>query len=194
MVRSGWLNLNGNSLAYFGINGYSWSNTTNIYSPTTANAYDLNFYTTEVRPTFANARRLGFPVRCLVYKLKKRKTLYFVRSGSIYLYNSSLVQYGFGGTSWSSSAVAYGTGIWDANAYSLKLYDSGINPSNGPNARWNGLPVRCLVILVCCVSVPTFEVMTARRAEPGQNHDPSFSEGFDFERLTRTEKVGTETH
>ena len=58
------------------------------------------------------------------------------------------MQYGFGGTSWSSSAVAYGTGIWDANAYSLKLYDSGINPSNGPNARWYGIPVRCLVILV----------------------------------------------
>ena len=190
------VNLLNGHLVYFGNRGYGWSSITRVYSSlTTANAYGLDFYTSGIRPSYdQNYRFRGFPVRCLVYKFKKRKTLYFVRSGSIYLYNSSLVQYGFGGTSWSSSAVAYGTGIWDANAYSLKLYDSGINPSNGPNARWYGIPVRCLVILVCCVSVPTFEVMTARRAEPGQNHDPSFSEGFDFERLTRTEKVGTETH
>ena len=144
------VNLLNGHLVYFGNRGYGWSSITRVYSSlTTANAYGLDFYTSGIRPSYdQNYRFRGFPVRCLVYKFKKRKTLYFVRSGSIYLYNSSLVQYGFGGTSWSSSAVAYGTGIWDANAYSLKLYDSGINPSNGPNARWYGIPVRCLVILV----------------------------------------------
>ena len=142
MVRSGWLNLNGNSLAYFGINGYSWSNITNIYSPTTANAYDLNFYTTEVLPTFANARRLGFPVRCLVYKLKKRKTLYFVRSGSVDLPHGSLRYGGRHASDWSDTTTD------NFQAHYLVINDSTTMPSGGPYGRWNVYPVRCLVILV----------------------------------------------
>ncbi len=93
---------------------------------------------------------------------------------------------------WSRTASNYGTST-NAGAHNFYANYGSTNSSLG-NYRYVGFPVRCLVILVCCVSVPTFEVMTARRAEPGQNHDPSFSEGFDFERLTWTEKVGTETH
>ena len=109
------------------------------------------------------------------------------------LLNGHIVYFGNRGYGWSSIARVYSS-LTTANAYGLDFYTSGIRPSYDQNYRFRGFPVRCLVILVCCVSVPTFEVMTARRAEPGQNHDPSFSEGFDFERLTWTEKVGTETH
>ena len=120
-------------------------------------------------------------------------SLGFVRSGNVALNTGAMRNFGIHGYGWSRIATVYGAGTWDTIAYSLNFYASGVAPS-GNNVRWYGFPVRCLVILVCCVSVPTFEVMTARRAEPGQNHGPSFSEGFDFERLTWTEKVGTETH
>ncbi len=139
MVRSGWLNLNRNSLAYFGINGYSWSNTTNIHSPTWADAYDLNFYTTEVLPTFANARRLGFPVRCLVILCCN-----FVRSGDIALGLSALWGFGSNGYNWPSTSSIY-LSSFSASSYWFEFTSSMPHPSLGPYSRRLGFPVRCLV-------------------------------------------------
>ena len=62
--------------------------------------------------------------------------------------NGSLGRFGRDGYDWSRSAMAYGVDIWAANTYDLGFSPSGVYPSNGPNARWTGFPVRCLVILV----------------------------------------------
>ena len=49
---------------------------------------------------------------------------------------------------WSRSAANYGMGTWAAAAYNLDFGPSSVNSSHGPDLRWNGCPVRCLVILV----------------------------------------------
>ena len=73
-----------------------------------------------------------------------REPLYFVRSGNVSLYLGALRGYGESGWGWSRSAVAYGSAT-SATAYPLYFNPSVVNPSNGPNHRWNGVPVRCLV-------------------------------------------------
>ena len=69
------------------------SNTTGTYTNAStwgANAYFLRIDGWIVKPSSEDVRWLGFPVRCLVYIVKKRKTLYFVRSGWLNLDNSAL--------------------------------------------------------------------------------------------------------
>ena len=78
--------------------------------------------------------------------LKKRKTLYFVRSGWVNLDNSALGRFGCLGLGWSRSASSYSS-HGPANAYYLDFNPSGVNPSGNIN-RWSAFPVRCLVILV----------------------------------------------
>ena len=69
---------------------------------------------------------------------------YFVRSGDVGLGNGSLRNFGRNGNGWSRSAMAYGVGTWAANAYRLAFDPSTVYPSYGPDARWYGIPVRCL--------------------------------------------------
>ena len=76
-----------------------------------------------------------------------REPLYFVRSGTVPLNNGALRGYGESGWGWSRSAVAYGSAT-SANAYPLYFNPSVVNPSNGPDLRYYGFPVRCLVILI----------------------------------------------
>ena len=71
--------------------------------------------------------------------------LHFVSSGDVGLGNGSLRNFGRNGNGWSHSAVAYGVGTWAANAYRLAFDPSTVYPSYGPDARWYGIPVRCLV-------------------------------------------------
>ncbi len=74
-----------------------------------------------------------------------REPLYFVRSGNVHLNNGSLRDSGRTGYDWSRSAVAYGVGTWAANAYYLAFDLSTVYPSYGPDNRYYGFPVRCLV-------------------------------------------------
>ncbi len=69
----------------------------------------------------------------------------FVRSGHITLNGGSLRNSGFGGYSWSRSAVTYGIGTWAATAYYLDLGKPYVGSSSTSYYRWHGLPVRCLV-------------------------------------------------
>ena len=71
----------------------------------------------------------------------------FVRSGNVYLPGRSgvtLLDAGINGNGWSSRAAAY-TSSTSATAYNLGFNASTVNPSNGPNNRWNGFPLRCLM-------------------------------------------------
>ena len=195
-VRSG--RISPRSVMWPGNESDFWSRTASNYG-TSTNAGAHNFYANygSTNSSLGNYRYVGFPVRCLVILVLvcvgELEPLYFVRSGDLRLDLGVLWRMGLRGVLWANTASSYILPTY-VTTYHIDISASGILTSGGPTARHEGLPVRCLVILVCCVSVPTCEVMTARRAEPGQNHDPSFSEGFDFERLTRTEKVGTETH
>ena len=69
--------------------------------------------------------------------------LSFVRSGYVHLGYGSLRGFGFDGYDWSSLSVAF-TSVTSATAYDLGLNESGVYPSHGPNARWDGFPIRCL--------------------------------------------------
>ena len=74
-------------------------------------------------------------------------SLGFVRSGHVALNTGAMRNFGIHGYGWSRIATVYGAGTWDAIAYYLNFYASGVAPS-GNNVRWYGFPVRCLVILV----------------------------------------------
>ena len=69
----------------------------------------------------------------------------FVRSGLVALDVGSLRFSGLNGYDWSRSAVTYGVGTWAANSYWFEFTASESRPSHGPDIRWYGLPVRCLV-------------------------------------------------
>ena len=68
--------------------------------------------------------------------------LSFVRSGFVGLGSGFLggfdASYG-----WSSLSVVF-TSVTSATACNLGLNASGVAPSNGPNFRWFGFPIRCL--------------------------------------------------
>ena len=68
----------------------------------------------------------------------------FVRSGGVYLYRGSLRYSGYIGYKWSRSAVAYSSAT-SASSYWFEFTASESRPSHGPNDRWYGFPVRCLV-------------------------------------------------
>lgn len=77
-----------------------------------------------------------------------RSALFFVRSGSVYLPNTAGT-FGYAGHSadyWSSrgSSTRY-DGVTTPSAYNLNFNATGVNPSNGPNNRYNGFPLRCLL-------------------------------------------------
>ncbi len=74
-------------------------------------------------------------------------TLINVRSGWLNFNNSALRVFGYVEYVWSRSAAAYSSPT-SATAYVLYFGPAGVNPSDGPRNRWNGFPVRCLVILV----------------------------------------------
>ena len=60
----------------------------------------------------------------------------FVRSGNVNMGNGFLRNAGINGNYWSRSGVASTT------AYNLNFNASGVNPSNGPNNRYNGFSLR----------------------------------------------------
>ncbi len=63
--------------------------------------------------------------------------------------NNAMRDVGSTSFNWSRSAGSWSNNdTWSANAYYLGLYSGESYPSRGPFARWLGLPVRCLVILV----------------------------------------------
>ena len=70
--------------------------------------------------------------------------VYFVRSGGVWLYGSSLKAFGYNDNIWSNTAIDYGSDLWDSIAHVLFFNASGVAPSNGGN-RYYGFPVRCLV-------------------------------------------------
>ncbi len=66
-VRSGRVDLGTGALRVFGYVGYGWSRTASTYSsPSSANAYYLDFNPSGVTPSSNDIRWYGFPVRCLV--------------------------------------------------------------------------------------------------------------------------------
>ena len=75
-----------------------------------------------------------------------REPLYFVRSGYIHLSSANrlLVEMGSRGRNWVASAFTYSNAAWSV-AYNFDFRASGVNPSGGPNNRYFGFPVRCLV-------------------------------------------------
>ena len=77
----------------------------------------------------------------------KSAPLYFVRSGYIVLSASvgTLRYVGQWGHDWSSRASsAQVDGAVSLSAYDLGVYDSVVEPSNGPFERWVGRSLRCL--------------------------------------------------
>ena len=74
-----------------------------------------------------------------------RKDSSFVRSGIVLLSHGSLRNFGINGYGWSSASRAF-TSVTSATACNLGLNASGVAPSNGPNFRWFGFPIRCTKI------------------------------------------------
>jgi len=77
------------------------------------------------------------------------------------LNNGSVRSSGLDARGWSRTGVGYASAT-SATAYNLNANASGVNPSNGPNNRYNGFPVRPL----CRGSVPIFlsgRIATATR-------------------------------
>ena len=72
--------------------------------------------------------------------------LYFVRSGSFYLANTAgVLRYaGQLGYWWSSRGADTVWGSAGLGGYYLGFNANDVNPSNGPNTRWPGFPLRCL--------------------------------------------------
>ncbi len=134
------------ALRGYGESGWGWSRSAVTYtSATLASIYPLYFSASAINPSNGPYTRwYSFPVRCLVYIVKKRKTLYFVRSGYVNLSTGALRDFGVYGLGWSRIATVYGAGTWVAKAYVLGFYASDVNPSNA-YVRWVGYPVRCLV-------------------------------------------------
>ena len=75
-------------------------------------------------------------------------TLIFAHRGYIDLRLGSLRPLGSSGFDWSCSAVAHETEAWGDRAYHLSFDSSTVYPSDSPYHRWDGFPVRCLVILI----------------------------------------------
>ncbi len=65
--------------------------------------------------------------------------LHFVRSGYVILHDGALSAMGRSSFGWSRSSSYYPTARY------LHFNDPDMAPSDGPNNRWYGLPVRCLV-------------------------------------------------
>ena len=70
--------------------------------------------------------------------------LSFVRSGHVALDTSSLRLFGSNNYNWSSSAVEFEQ-VTSATAHHLDVNASYVYPSRGPNNRWFGFPIRCLI-------------------------------------------------
>ncbi len=71
----------------------------------------------------------------------------FVRSGYIELPKTAgrLRNAGNNSLAWSSVASATrNDGASVPSAYYLHFFGSNVNPSNGPDYRWYGFPLRCL--------------------------------------------------
>lgn len=68
-----------------------------------------------------------------------------VRSGDVELHKTTGTFRNAGAYDiyWSSRAAAY-TSSTSATAYYLQVEPSAVKPSNGPNNRFNGFPLRCL--------------------------------------------------
>ncbi len=75
------------------------------------------------------------------YDIFPRRCRIFVRSGYVNLPNTAgtLRNAGINADYWSSRADAA------TNAYNLNFNATAVNPSNGPNNRWHGFPLRCLI-------------------------------------------------
>ncbi len=75
-VRSGNINVSRGEHSNIGGISYAMSNTTGTYTNAStwgANAYFLRIDGWIVKPSSEDVRWLGFPVRCLVYIVKKKK-------------------------------------------------------------------------------------------------------------------------
>lgn len=70
-----------------------------------------------------------------------------MRSGYININTGRLKVAGQNGYDWSSRASST---RWDGasvpSGYNLNFNATGVNPSNGPNERWHGFPLRCLCL------------------------------------------------
>ena len=86
------------------------------------------------------------PVGLVSPSVIQYNSLDFVRSGWINLNNSALRSFGINGYDWSRSSIAYSSAT-SAKAYYLDFNPSDVGSSRS-NPRWQGLPVRCLVIQV----------------------------------------------
>ena len=144
-VRSGTVTLQYGSLRDSHYIGSNWSSISFTYNNnTSADSYILDYHATSVRPSFnPGTRWTGFPVRCLVYWLEKRKTLYFVRSGGQDLSVGTLRNAGINNVQWSNISSHY-TNLNQSRSYSCAIVELQTMPSN-TNERQVGFPVRCLV-------------------------------------------------
>ncbi len=72
----------------------------------------------------------------------------FVRSGYIHMQYGPFWHKSARGFYWPRSAGGYSSYVGDnaATAYRLYFDASGVSPSNGPEDRWAGFPLRCLAL------------------------------------------------
>lgn len=69
-----------------------------------------------------------------------------MRSGYININAGRLKVAGQNGYDWSSRASSKrNDGASIPSGYNLNFNATGVNPSNGPNERWHGFPLRCLM-------------------------------------------------
>lgn len=70
-----------------------------------------------------------------------------MRSGYININAGRLKVAGQNGYDWSSRASSKRyDGASVPSGYNLNFNATGVNPSNGPNERWHGFPLRCLFL------------------------------------------------
>ena len=85
----------------------------------------------------------------------------FVRSGNVNLPGVSGATFrnaGINGYGWSSrGSSTRNDGAAIPSGYNLEFNATGVNPSNGPNERWHGFPLRCL--LVCRGGCRSFMIL-----------------------------------
>ncbi len=133
--------MNYSSIRSSGLDARGWSRTgAGSASATSATAYNLVARASSVNPSDGPVNRyFGLPVRCLVILCYN-----FVRSGDIHLATSSLRTLGRDNLAWSRTAVNYLSNS-SASSYIMDFDGSGVYPTTGPNNRYYGYPVRCLV-------------------------------------------------
>jgi hypothetical protein len=138
-----------------GSNGICWS--TAVIG---TNGYYLDFYSTNVRPTYNSSRAYGFPVRCVQNLLVLFKLYSYSHWVEVDLiFNEVVTFYPAAGyrvstsgafSSTGSNGICWSTAVIGTNGYFLLFASVDVHPRRN-DGRAYGFPVRCVQHLLTCL-------------------------------------------